>query len=93
MSFDNELFEDSLAGDVSISLYPNPAESLINIKLGNYKGGEIECAVYDITGHKVSETIKCSSLGFLDLDGLASGIYIIHVKYNAMLYYEKISKL
>jgi hypothetical protein len=93
LNFNDEIIENSLATNVSISLYPNPAESLVNIKLDNYNGGEIECAVYDISGNKVNEMIKCSSSFFVNLHGLASGVYIFRVKYKAMLYYRKISKL
>jgi hypothetical protein len=65
---------------VSISLYPNPAESLVNIKLDNYNGGEIECAVYDITGRLIFIKEFHSSNIKINVKAFQSGVYHVNVK-------------
>lgn len=60
----------------SFKMYPNPVEDILNLSIQN---GQIEkVAIIDINGKKVKE--HTSQLELLNLESLASGTYIIHIK-------------
>jgi hypothetical protein len=72
------------------TVYPNPTDGLINIKLVNFTEKDFSVEIYDITGNKVySEQIVCSSNKFeksIDLNNLSKGLY-----YMKFISEEKIS--
>ncbi len=72
----------------SISITPNPAIDLINIKIP--EGIHLESMqMYDVMGQKVNASI---SDGTLDVSGLSSGVYILNVQSSEGVWTEKIVK-
>ena len=66
------------------SVYPNPADGLLNIdlELENYQGDDVSIEVIDINGITVKKQIVQLKRGFnhleLDLNDMSGGIYMIN---------------
>lgn len=65
----------------SFVLYPNPANSVLNVQLGNNVTAN-NFAIYDITGKKLTEGSLNGNLTGIDIQNLAAGSYIIKVDSN-----------
>lgn len=70
--------EENEEGEISI--YPNPANNFVNVKLGNEHLESI--VISDMTGHKVlqQEVVPVNNECRLSLNDLGAGIYFITVK-------------
>jgi len=67
-----------LSADVSIQLYPNPADSRINIEVKNPgSSDDITAQVFDMLGKNVGSTLLISGKGSIDVSALASGVYSV----------------
>lgn len=72
-----------------ISVYPNPASSVINIGVSKNAFDIQNTAIYSITGQKVLESTQST----IDISSLAPGMYIINVKAdNNTIYTQKLIK-
>ena len=76
LNIDNNLISDN---DLNICVFPNPASSLIQIKLSNTEKREISLTLYNISGKKVKEIITKESEAIIDISNLKSGLYGISV--------------
>ena len=74
-TYDNDTSTDS---EVAFVAYPNPASSLLNIKLG-YFGVNSELVVYSITGTEMMRTSLSQQNTTLDISKFAKGMYILSV--------------
>jgi hypothetical protein len=72
----NEFTQDNL-----FSVYPNPAQSIINIKADAKVIGEIY-SIYDNTGKVVLSGILKSENTTIELGNLSGGIYLFSVGEN-----------
>lgn len=84
--FDQSEFE-------SLSIYPNPTESMVNIDVSSLDGSEYQLQVTDITGKRVdSQTIRPngSSIVRYENDELRSGIYFITINGENVVYSAKL---
>lgn len=72
----------------SIAVFPNPSNSSITIDLGT-SHGKFDYSIYDATGKKV---LQGTSEAAVDLESLSKGIYLLCIKQNQTLFYEKILK-
>ncbi len=82
----NNPVTDTLSSGPSLLLYPNPAQSTINLRLVNDSTGSmgnIRVIIYDMTGNIVltSETSKPPGIfdQSFDISGLPNGMYIVRV--------------
>jgi serine protease AprX len=70
----------------NISVYPNPLNSLLNIRVVNSHGGNLQVILTDITGKIVYSYITILDSGFnelkLPLPGMASGLYLARIRTN-----------
>ncbi len=67
-------------GIVSIRVYPNPSEGLVNLSIGQMAGVAMQSEVYNVTGSLVySNTLVVgeNGVGQMDLSHLAPGYYVI----------------
>jgi len=72
-----------------ISVYPNPASSVINIGVSKNAFDIQNTSIYSITGQKVLESTQSA----IDISSLAPGMYIINVKAdNNTIYTQKLIK-
>jgi len=84
----SEISTSSTEIDLSnqIKLYPNPCNSILNIKFD----GTIDLfEVYDMTGTQLLKVIKSNSI---DVSSLNAGIYNIYVQCDGNEYYRKFVK-
>ncbi|MBA4241881.1 MAG: hypothetical protein C0448_14240, partial [Sphingobacteriaceae bacterium] len=72
----------------SISVFPNPAASFINIQYELIQSATVQIELYDIIGNKIQDISPISALEknkynhYLKTEHLSSGIYFIKVKIN-----------
>ncbi|MEP5340958.1 MAG: T9SS type A sorting domain-containing protein [Algibacter sp.] len=92
LKIDTEQLEDNLD---ALSVFPNPVENNLNIKLSGNYDQETAIALYAINGQKVIETKpnKEEKEVNLDLSKLNSGIYILKVNSKTQNLTKKIIKL
>lgn len=76
-----------------LSVFPNPADSRLTV---SWKGsGEIQAALYDVTGRKVREQVSLSPLNpqySWSLSDLPEGIFWVQVVQNGRVSVEKVVK-
>lgn len=85
----------AIADNNNISLYPNPANSNINLKFANAISGNTAIEVTDITGRVISTQVLNASAGkimSIDISNMASGMYIIKVTAGGNVYFDKFIK-
>ena len=70
----------------AVRIYPNPANSYVNINLSAYEGAKVELDVYDNTGrmiinHAINAVLQSDVLDtILNLDQLKPGVYVLNIK-------------
>jgi len=77
--------------DGSIYIYPNPANTLLNISVNN-QSNKIQLRVIDLNGKVViakSDNVQQGSLYQLNIAGLQSGVYILEVINGKEIYHKK----
>ena len=76
---------DSLVIDqpVSVHLYPNPVQDVLNVSLNSVETGKVIIAIYNSVGNRVflADQVKEGAvlLRTIDVGGLARGIYFVQV--------------
>ncbi|MEM7086489.1 MAG: T9SS type A sorting domain-containing protein, partial [Bacteroidota bacterium] len=71
--------EDAISSD-DFSIYPNPANSIVNISYAGNPSLSIAVTMYDITGRKVRQiTLADQSSNTIDVSGLPGGIYLLNL--------------
>jgi Secretion system C-terminal sorting domain len=79
--------------EVGVILYPNPASSVVTIQYALNENEQADLIFYDILGNKVKEE-KLYSNSFnkaIDIDGLASGLYVYQfISTSGKTYFGKI---
>ena len=82
--FDNIVFNGVLSlrdnNQVVFSVYPNPANSYVNIY--SKEAGDKNVAVYDVLGKQVINTVISTER--LDISNLNSGVYIMKISQNGI---------
>ena len=62
-----------------VTLYPNPTQSIIDIKLDSNYPGETECHIYDMYGKLMRVLPIEEDITSIDVTNFASGVYIIRL--------------
>jgi hypothetical protein len=75
-----------------ISMYPNPANDVLNFEFGNHTGEEITVSVFDKTGKLVLSDVSGSSSRSISLN-IAAGTYSVEIKTSNGNYTSKLVKL
>ncbi|MBN2891899.1 MAG: endonuclease [Bacteroidales bacterium] len=71
------------------SIYPNPAENMVNIEISNvFSATTIK--IIDITGKVVFETDKAMSLNAIDVSGFKTGVYLVEVRNEVSVERQKL---
>ena len=64
-----------------ISIYPNPADDIINVRLSDAVSEKIEIALVNQMGQQLTQLTKTGNHRFsADIGGLAPGVYFIRIK-------------
>ncbi|MFP9115672.1 T9SS type A sorting domain-containing protein [Flavobacterium sp. RHBU_3] len=65
----------------SFVLYPNPANSVLNVQLGSNNTAS-EYVIFDVTGKKLAEGTLKGSTSAINIENLANGTYLIKIGEN-----------
>ena len=78
-------------GENSFTLFPNPANNIVNIALADVAGSQ-SLEIYDLTGRLVQTTALEASTGIqeISIDQLNQGIYLVKVIQNGTGFVEKL---
>jgi hypothetical protein len=72
----NELEEDA-----SIILFPNPAQTTLNITIEGWAAGDVGSGeIYDVHGSMIRSFSLGNGVKILSLDGIADGLYVVYVR-------------
>lgn len=79
----------------ALSVYPNPANTQLNVEITTTGNDKIQLAVYDLAGQVVQSTTQPSAPGKnttqLDISTLAEGVYILRVEENGNVMTKRIA--
>lgn len=66
---------------LNISVFPNPASSLIVVQAGNLVKNDLEVELYDMEGKLVTKTQigKGSTIAYFDVQSVAEGAYLVRI--------------
>ncbi|HEY0046331.1 MAG TPA: DNRLRE domain-containing protein [Flavobacterium sp.] len=76
--------------DLQFKLYPNPVKDVLFVTIGNYRG-EIEGAIYDLSGKVVGEFKVRGENVAIPVDHLAGGLYIFQFNVDGKAYQRKVA--
>lgn len=68
-----------LESDTDVSVYPNPANNILNIRLNNSNTTLKSVQLYDVTGKRVFNSNTASTI---DVSNFSRGLYILKVEAN-----------
>ena len=63
--------------EVAVNVYPNPANNVINISLSDSKSS---IALVDMQGRVIRQVSANGTLATIATDGIANGLYFVHIK-------------
>ena len=70
---------EELLSKANVSLYPNPTDGIVNVKLEGYKAEVVNVRIYNVSGQVVMTAEMLSSTGRFDLSGMPKGIYVVEL--------------
>ena len=78
----------------NISIFPNPAKDILNLKMDFESFNEIKISVYSVIGQKVKEVIlpKGTEICSLNIRDLNKGLYFVQIQSGKEKFTQKISK-
>lgn len=84
---------DFQAGN-ALSVYPNPAQDILNIRIENQNTQKLTLAVYDLTGKMVLEETQNATSAVVSTDGFTAGLYLLKVTdQDGRTYSQKFTKV
>jgi len=77
--------------DYSITIYPNPTESRVNIKFSNPTNKELFVELIDVRGQVIyTKEVQSSTILQIDLSSYAKGVYFVKVRGEGLTKVEKV---
>jgi PKD repeat protein len=86
---------ENIPDNNTISIYPNPANNMINLAFKNTISGDAKVDITDITGRVISTQVLNSYVGrtiAMNVSGMATGMYIVKLTVGNNIYFEKFIK-
>ncbi len=74
--------------DISIHIFPNPCDKIINIEINNINNGRLE--IYDINSKLIYQEVIQTKSNTIDVSNYTSGLYFVLVKQNGSSIIEKL---
>lgn len=72
------LYPEKKSGDeLSVLLYPNPVDDLLNVRISRSKGSKISYNLVDISGKLITSKIENNSNFGINMVNLVSGVYLL----------------
>jgi hypothetical protein len=69
---------------VSVTVFPNPASSIVNVSISNVASGEIVVEISNILGQKIAATTAIAGKATLDVATLPAGAYLVSCFQNGV---------
>ena len=69
---------------VNFSVYPNPAQHILNVSISNVKNQNVAMEMSDLLGNRIYSSNEISGIGYhtkIDLSAYPVGIYLLKVQY------------
>ncbi len=84
--------KENFKPQTQLTVYPNPAQNMVNITLDKAEENIVSVSIMDLTGKEVLKKSKAQASGHADLETstLSNGVYFILVKTNASVYSQKL---
>lgn len=86
-----QMEEATIASALSLTVFPNPAERTVNLKLDNFSGNEYY-TIYNMQGVIVKSEQIGSNITPVDVTGLPAGIFIVQVRSGEQTMQQKFIK-
>lgn len=75
------LYPEKKSGDeLSVVLYPNPVDDLLNVRISRSKGDKISYNLVDISGKLITSKIENNSNFSINMVNLLSGVYLLVIQ-------------
>jgi len=75
-----------------ILLYPNPAHDILNILMIDREEGNYKVNIADVTGRTIRSFNFSSSSGFVEIQDLQSGVYVLKIDIGVAVLFRKFVK-
>ena len=76
---DNVNISENEAGFGSIKVYPNPANSILNVEVNTINGEDANITLYNVLGEMVANTSTADTRATINVDNLAKGMYLLKI--------------
>jgi ligand-binding sensor domain-containing protein len=83
-----------IKNDLSVSIYPNPAKEKVSVDLAMQKAGQVDIAIFDLTGKTLIHTSNTIPAGkqviAIETSSLSAGSYIIQIRQGNSIARQKL---
>ncbi|MBO4582105.1 MAG: C10 family peptidase [Bacteroidales bacterium] len=76
---DNVNINEKEAGFGAIKVYPNPANSILNVEVNTINGEDADLMLYNVLGEMVANTSTTDARASINVDNLAKGMYLLKI--------------
>jgi hypothetical protein len=84
--------DNTIKNELTVVLYPNPVDDILNVKISGAKGEKISYTLFDISGKLISVKDEKNSSFTINMVSVLSGAYILVIKDEASKKAYKIIK-
>ncbi|MEA3476793.1 MAG: T9SS type A sorting domain-containing protein, partial [Bacteroidota bacterium] len=85
---------DDIVVSNSLNVFPNPAEHMVNIAFNTLKSSEVNLRLLNVLGEEIFNEQKLTRVGDnqvqIDVSGLKTGVYVIHLQSERELIQQKL---
>ncbi|HLC84094.1 MAG TPA: T9SS type A sorting domain-containing protein, partial [Bacteroidia bacterium] len=73
--------QSNTLSESNVGVFPNPANDIIAVQVGNLNKEDVQVQLYDINGKLIKESIiyQGTTIAYFDVQTLYDGIYIVKV--------------
>lgn len=79
---DESLSIDDNALELGLSVFPNPTQGLINLKLANFNSSKLSYQLFNLQGQLLLSSVINNDLTRIEMYNLSEGIYLLNVNVN-----------
>ena len=68
--------------ELDVSVYPNPTQGLLNLKLANFNVGKLSYQLFNLQGQLLFSAVISNDLTHIEMYNLSEGIYLLNLNVN-----------
>jgi hypothetical protein len=82
LNFDNLIssIPENISENASFSIYPNPANDILNLNIDKMKNADLTLSIYNVIGNLVKSEILKQNNQQINIEDLSNGIYMVEIK-------------